>query len=503
LGLANLKHAAILKQSITENSREMQRLVDLCYNKPLYIWWESKHQKRYEKTGGNCCIWHILGPETKDGKDMPMLPYQRVLYQALQNNKRIWIKKARGLGVTTYFLYHIAWLCLTGTQLQPGDRISVVVGPRLEAAQDWLDRFKSLVSRKFPNLFDKDKSTVAILNQVKLEIFPSHHVSAMRGYTRLRFIMADEADYFPPGQQKEVRAVVEGYIGKPNSDSQIVFSSTPAAPQGLMQQIELEQNSLYYKCFFTYEYGLEGPYPIYSLEQIEQAKRSPDFRREFAGEYLGLIGNVFNVYSINKAVMHGTKYSNLTPENWTKGVHTLLAIDPAYGSTSKYGIVMCQYLDQKIVVIYAHEYTKPDYSEMIDEVFRLSRQVGGVTNILVDSSAPEVIASIRRSFHKDQYSDNYLKEVVANCKKYNVPIENRLFVVPKSFTMEGRQMLQHAVSIMDIPEGAIAIPSQYQDLIVACRTATAEEWKLDKPNTSHNDLLDSFLMCLSVYKFSK
>jgi hypothetical protein len=185
--------------------------------------------------------------------------------------------------------------------------------------------------------------------------------------------MVDEADYFPPSQQKEVRAVVEGYIGKPNSDSQIVFSSTPAAPQGLMQNIELEQNSLHYKCFFTYEYGLEGPQPIYSVDQIEQAKRSPDFRREFAGEYLGLIGNCFNISSINKAVMHGAQYSNYSdPNQWTKGVHTLLAIDPAYGSTSKYGIVITQYLSGKIVVIYAKEYTKPDYSSIIDEVFRLS-----------------------------------------------------------------------------------------------------------------------------------
>jgi hypothetical protein len=432
---------------------------------------------------------------------MPMLPYQNVLYRALRENKRIWIKKARGLGVTTYFLYHIAYLCLT--QLQPGDRVCVIVGPRLEAAQDWLDRFKALLSRKFPGLFDKDKSTVAVLNQVKLEIFPSHHVSAMRGLDRVKFIMADEADYFPPGQQKEVRAVMEGYIGKTNSDPTIVLSSTPAAPQGLMQNIELEQNSLYYKCFFTYEYGLEGPQPIYSVEQIEQAKRSPDFRREFAGEYLGLIGNTFNISSINKAVMHGTKYNNISPDNWTKGVHTLLAIDPAYSSSSRYGIVMTQYLNGKIVVIYAHEYTKPDYSDMIDEVFRLSHLVGGVTNILVDSSAPEVIASLRRAFHKDQYSENYLKEVIANAKKYNVPIENRLFVIPKSFSMEGRQMLQHAVSIMDIPEGAVAIPPQYQDLIVGLRTCTANEWKMIKENTSHNDLVDSYLMCLSVYRFSE
>jgi hypothetical protein len=72
---------------------------------------------------------------------------------------------------------------------------------------------------------------------------------------------------------------------------------------------------------------------------------------------------------------------------------------------------MTQYIEGKIVVLYSKAYTKPDYSDMINEVFKLSRQVGGVANILVDSSAPEVIASIRRAFHKDQYSDNYLKEI--------------------------------------------------------------------------------------------
>ena len=416
MGLANLRKAAILDQSITENNREMQRVVNLCYNKPLYYsWYVPKHERRYRNSNGQCCLWHILGPETKEGRDMPMLPYQKLLYQVLQEHQCIWLKKSRGLGVTTFFLYYIAYLCLT--KLQPGDRICIIVGPRLDAAQDLLARFKRLFDKVSPGLFDRSSSTVAILNKCRVEVFPSHHVDTMRGLDRVKFILSDETDYYPPFQQKEVRAVMEGYIGKPNSDPQIVLVSTPKAPGGLMQQIELEQNSLYYKLFFDYTYGLEGPQPIYSLEQIEQAKRSPDFAREFKGEYLGLIGNCFNISSINKAVMHGTKYNDITPENWTKGVHTLLAIDPAYGSTSKYGIVMTQYLSGKIVVIYAKEYTKPDYSDMIDEVFKLSRLVGGVTNILVDSSAPEVIASIRREFRKDQYSENYLKEVAANCKK--------------------------------------------------------------------------------------
>jgi hypothetical protein len=51
----------------------------------------------------------------------------------------------------------------------------------------------------------------------------------MRGLTNIKFIFSDETDFYPTFQQKEVRAVMEGYIGKPNSDPHIVLVSTPKA----------------------------------------------------------------------------------------------------------------------------------------------------------------------------------------------------------------------------------------------------------------------------------
>jgi hypothetical protein len=62
----------------------------------------------------------------------------------------------------------------------------------------------------------------------------------MRGLDHVKFILSDETDYYPPGQQREVRAVMEGYIGKPNSDPTIVLVSTPNKPLGLMQTIKAE-----------------------------------------------------------------------------------------------------------------------------------------------------------------------------------------------------------------------------------------------------------------------
>ena len=75
-------------------------------------------------------------------------------------------------------------------------------------------------------------------------------------------LVIDEGDDFPSFQQKEIRAVSEGYIGKPNSDPQIIIASTPKDPLGLMKQIEDEADSLYHKVFLDYRFGLEGPYPI-------------------------------------------------------------------------------------------------------------------------------------------------------------------------------------------------------------------------------------------------
>jgi late competence protein required for DNA uptake (superfamily II DNA/RNA helicase) len=181
--------------------------------------------------------------------------------------------------------------------LSPNDRVCIITGPRIDLAEDLIARFKGLFSNDLLKN-DRTQSTVAFLNGMKVEAFPSHHVDTMRGLDNVEFIISDESDYYPLFQQKEVRAVMEGYIGKPNSNPTIVLVSTPKAPGGLMQQIELEPDSLYHKLFFGYHYGLQGPYPIYSKELIKKARLSPEFVREYELRYLGLVGNVFSQVSI-------------------------------------------------------------------------------------------------------------------------------------------------------------------------------------------------------------
>ena len=133
------------------------------------------------------------------------------------------------------------------------------------------------------------------LNNVKIEAFPSHHLDAMRGLPNVSFILLDEADFFPRGQQADARDVSERYIAK--SNPYIVMVSTPNAHDGLFERIEkeAEDTCLYKRVFLDYTYGI---CKIYTQEEIEKAKQSPSFEREYNLKYLGKIGNVFHAKHI-------------------------------------------------------------------------------------------------------------------------------------------------------------------------------------------------------------
>jgi hypothetical protein len=60
------------------------------------------------------------------------------------------------------------------------------------------------------------------------------------------------------------------------------------------------------KIFLDYTYGIGK---IYTAEEIEKAKQSPSFEREYNLKYLGRIGNVFHTKDIEAAIEKGRKYN--------------------------------------------------------------------------------------------------------------------------------------------------------------------------------------------------
>ena len=207
----------------------------------------------------------------------------------------------------------------------------IVTGSRIDLTIALIDRMKKLfaTSRGIAAAFDT-KETVIDLNGVKVEAFPSHHLDAMRGLPNVSFILLDEADFFPAGQQQDARDVSEHYIAK--SNPYIVMVSTPNAPDGLFERTEKESQDtcLYKRIFLDYTYSIGK---IYTAEEIEKAKASPSFEREYNLKYLGKIGNVFHTKDIEAAIQKGRKHN---PDNFNPYYFTSrsMGIDPAYGSSA-------------------------------------------------------------------------------------------------------------------------------------------------------------------------
>ena len=77
--------------------------------------------------------------------------------------------------------------------------------------------------------------------------------------------------------------------------------STPYAPDGLFDRIEKEseETCIYKRILMDYTYGLDK---IYTKVEIEKAKVSPSFEREYNLRYLGGIGNVIHIKDIDAAI---------------------------------------------------------------------------------------------------------------------------------------------------------------------------------------------------------
>ena len=73
-----------------------------------------------------------------------------------------------------------------------------------------------------------------------------------------------------------------------------------------------------------YTYGLGK---IYTEEEIENAKHSPSFKREYQFFYLGLEGNIFSPLQIERAVELGEQYKDLPINPYC--IHSI-GIDPGF-----------------------------------------------------------------------------------------------------------------------------------------------------------------------------
>ena len=116
----------------------------------------------------------------------------------------------------------------------------------------------------------------------------------------------------------------------------------------------------------------------------------------------------------------------------------------------------------------------------------------------MDGANPEVIRELKSRI--GEYHDYYGR--LTEEQIWGLRSSNSWQIIPVNFQKRHREMLQWTYTLMS--KRFIKIHPSLQKLIVSLRTAiVSDEWKLDKQQTSHHDILDSFRLALCNYELPK
>lgn len=77
--------------------------------KAFWIWDKQIHRQEHIKTDRKCCFNHIVGSPEKNNQECPIFNFQKLIFDAVEQNQNIWILKSRGIGLTTFLVRYLAW----------------------------------------------------------------------------------------------------------------------------------------------------------------------------------------------------------------------------------------------------------------------------------------------------------------------------------------------------------------------------------------------------------
>ena len=451
---------------LTDHANEL----DIFLNKPFWIWDENEHRIEFIKTNGKCCHVDILGRPQKNGIDFPIFDYQKLIFDAIEQNMNVWILKARGIGLTTFIIYYLTWKILSSSELDH-ESIFIVSGTREAHANYIKEKMAKLFERNFPLLNIYTKYTELVLKNTWIKVFPTTAVKDLRGYFSAKYIFVDESDYFPESVQDELIHAITPYQTK--SNCKIILSSTPFKPLGLMQRIEQDPNSKYFKLKLHYQLGLDK---IYNAKEIELRKQDIEFKREFELQYLGKTGNVLTPQQVDHCIELGEMY---TLEDIPVSLYTVKSCGVDFGfSSSGTGIVVLEHMKNQfkegkikediIRVIDCHLIEKGNPNDIVNLCWSIWKKYGFMNLWYYCDAANAGMINLMKVRWQESTNWTRTEDVT--------PHNNH--IIPVSFTGNHKQMLSHLHLMAS--KGYLAVNPKYDKLITSLRTAYAREYSLDK-----------------------
>ena len=180
---------------------------------PFWIWNKEEHRAIFNATSGNCCFNHCLGLPVKNNKEYPIFDFQKLIFDALENSQNIWIKKARGIGVTTFMIRYLVYKILSTNELD-GKSIFIISGTREEFANYVKKKMEDLFLPRFPNIIFDSKYTELWINRTWIKVMPTKNIKDVRGYMDVAYLFIDESDHFDKSIQEELEPAITAYEEK-------------------------------------------------------------------------------------------------------------------------------------------------------------------------------------------------------------------------------------------------------------------------------------------------
>lgn len=330
----------------------------------------------------------IIGLPVKNGIEHPIYDYELEMQDAIEQNQHVWIKKARGIGATELLIRYLSWKALSTNELDYKS-VFIIAGTREEFANEIKERMERLFYNNYRNVIRDSKHTECFIGNTKFKVFPTKRLKDVRGYIDVAYLFIDEADFFDKKEQDELKYVIKSYEEK--SKGKIILVSTAGESGGLFETIENDPNFDFKKLFMLVDRRRNKIFDNKFLD--EQKEKDPAFfSREYEGRYGFGFGTCFNYEDIEKCCQLW-KPTKINPS-----CSISMGLDPSWGS-SKFGITILMLEDSILKVLFAKEYERANYEEMLNLVARLKVQFCP-GKIYIDSANPSYIRSLKSMFNE-------------------------------------------------------------------------------------------------------
>jgi len=220
------------------------------------------------------------------------MPHQEDLVKqaCTDRHNKFHVNKSRQIGLTEIVLRIVQYLAFSKYE---GGRVMIIAGTREKTTRKVMDRLKLLFNNIPETLRPNSNSmNLQMTNGTVFEGFPSNS-DAIRGDTKIKAIVVDEAAHFNLNDDSVVMNAIEPIVLTNKSDLYLV--STPRGQRGFFYEIAKSEND-FKKLQYDFTNALGW---IYSKDEMEKelTRTDLDVDQEYRCQYTSARSSIFGVIS--------------------------------------------------------------------------------------------------------------------------------------------------------------------------------------------------------------